>query len=446
MEKATVQYLPKVILRNEWEESLFEAFRQVDAEIRGDRYFQRNPASIDKNYSESSLLIAGGWIRNYFTKRPSTDIDVIACNRCFKMACHIFRHHLLRCANRRKLVIEVQQQNEIIWSRGPLKDKRLVQFVVRFFELQSFGFHLSSKTYTIDISTTDHTLETDFFKRDFTCNALYVDPITHLVIDVSGRAGHDLTTKKVIRCTNFPEETIGNNPIRALRAIRFHLKDELALDDDLKLYLRRKAGDVLYGSVTRTGIQRLCQEYKTALEMRAWTEYFGELLESRLLLFLDYRFYSPAAISVVKRRLAFFDDILKEEIYFKQAVPVAGRKGKRELTWTKSRVNRRALAVVFSLSFYHTAQQFRLTLRKEDPPSSCLLFSMLTNRKSTPLWYQMVSELERGPESPLIKWLQLADLDGKQGLQYPIDWSQADLLDRFYTLRRFCRKSSHYYI
>jgi poly(A) polymerase len=75
-------------------------------------------------------------------------------------------------------------------------------------------------------------IEDDAFRRDFTINALYYDPVTENVVDYVRGVAH-LREGRLV--------TIGDanvrfreDPVRMLRAVRFSVKLGLTLDDDLK--------------------------------------------------------------------------------------------------------------------------------------------------------------------------------------------------------------------
>ena len=75
------------------------------------------------------------------------------------------------------------------------------------------------------------TLEEDAFRRDFTINALYYDPSTEEVLDYVGgledlEAGH-------IRFIGEALTRVREDPVRALRAIRFQAKLDCALDAEI---------------------------------------------------------------------------------------------------------------------------------------------------------------------------------------------------------------------
>ncbi len=79
-------------------------------------------------------------------------------------------------------------------------------------------------------------LEEDAWRRDFTCNSLYYDPIDGTLIDYCGglediRAGR-------LQTIGDPQERFREDPVRMLRAVRFEAKLGLKLDQDSREALR----------------------------------------------------------------------------------------------------------------------------------------------------------------------------------------------------------------
>ena len=75
------------------------------------------------------------------------------------------------------------------------------------------------------------TPETDAFRRDFTINALFYDPIREEIIDYVGGL-HDIE-RGVIRSIGDPVKRFREDPIRMLRAIKFAARLSLTYDDDV---------------------------------------------------------------------------------------------------------------------------------------------------------------------------------------------------------------------
>jgi len=82
-------------------------------------------------------------------------------------------------------------------------------------------------------------MEEDAFRRDFTINALYYDPITEDVVDYVHGVAH-LRAGRLITIGD-ADLRFREDPVRMLRAIRFSVKLGLTLDDDLKTAIARSA-------------------------------------------------------------------------------------------------------------------------------------------------------------------------------------------------------------
>jgi poly(A) polymerase len=86
------------------------------------------------------------------------------------------------------------------------------------------------------------TAEEDAVRRDFTVNGLFYDPATGDVIDyVGGRA--DLEARRMATIGD-PEVRMREDPVRALRAVRFAARLGLAIAPDTFEAMRRHAGEL----------------------------------------------------------------------------------------------------------------------------------------------------------------------------------------------------------
>ena len=89
----------------------------------------------------------------------------------------------------------------------------------------------------------------DALRRDFTVNALFLDPVSGEVLDyVGGR--EDLAAGR-LRAVGNPEERIAEDRLRMLRAVRFASRFHLAIDRDLAAAVRRHASSVVHVSAER---------------------------------------------------------------------------------------------------------------------------------------------------------------------------------------------------
>ena len=178
------------------------------------------------------LYAVGGWVRDQLLGLSSKDVD-----------CEV--HGL-----------EIGQVEALLKERGR------VNFVGR-----SFGvFKLSTPQGLFDIALPRVDLSADAARpephlgllracqrRDFRCNALLFDPLTNEIVDlVEGRT--DLSEKKlrVVDPSRF-----GEDPLRALRAVRFSASLGFSPDDELialcqSMDLRPEPVERVWGEIRRT--------------------------------------------------------------------------------------------------------------------------------------------------------------------------------------------------
>jgi len=78
------------------------------------------------------------------------------------------------------------------------------------------------------------TLDEDAFRRDFTINALYYDPIADVVLDYMNSV--DDIKNGVIKSIGDMEQRFTEDPVRMLRAIRFSSKFGFELPQDVYTY------------------------------------------------------------------------------------------------------------------------------------------------------------------------------------------------------------------
>jgi poly(A) polymerase len=85
-------------------------------------------------------------------------------------------------------------------------------------------------------------LESDAFRRDFTCNALYYDIRDFSVIDHCGGV-HDIT-ERVIRAIGDPNVRFQEDPVRMLRALKFAARFGFDLETATADAIMRHAGEI----------------------------------------------------------------------------------------------------------------------------------------------------------------------------------------------------------
>ena len=119
------------------------------------------------------------------------------------------------------------------------------------------------KNLVLDFSNAhDNSLESDLFARDFTINAMALDPASQQLIDPLQGAIH-LREKKLVACS---ENSFDEDPIRVLRAFRFSLQLTLRMSSQTKQGLFRAVPLLaqISGERQRDELYRLLELGKTA--------------------------------------------------------------------------------------------------------------------------------------------------------------------------------------
>lgn len=74
-------------------------------------------------------------------------------------------------------------------------------------------------------------IEIDAFRRDFSCNAIYFDLINKNIVDPTGGVAD--IKNKILRTPGKPEISLGDDPLRKLRALRFGSTLDFKFDETL---------------------------------------------------------------------------------------------------------------------------------------------------------------------------------------------------------------------
>lgn len=87
------------------------------------------------------------------------------------------------------------------------------------------------------------TPEEDAKRRDFTINALFLDPITKDILDFVG--GQKDLNKKIIRAIGDPEKRFAEDYLRMLRAVRFAIRFGFRIEKKTKQAIKKYASEIL---------------------------------------------------------------------------------------------------------------------------------------------------------------------------------------------------------
>jgi len=174
------------------------------------------------------VFLVGGCVRDLLLNRQPKDFDV-ASNATPDQIHELFKRS--RIIGRRFRIVHVRHRREIIevsTFRRTLEQEDISTALTRK-DLSGKESAQSSKGVMLRDNAYG-TLNDDVFRRDFTINALYYDPLSEILIDwVNGV--QDIEAG-VLRIIGDAEVRYREDPGRILRAVRFCAKLGFTLDED----------------------------------------------------------------------------------------------------------------------------------------------------------------------------------------------------------------------
>ena len=160
--------------------------------------------------------LVGGCVRDLLLGLTPKDFDV-ATNATPEEVRKVFRRS--RTVGRRFRIVHVRVGRQL-------------------FEVSTYRKNVDEDDYPDDVTTSEDgvilrdnsygTLEDDTFRRDFTVNAMYYDPLDGSVLDLAG-GREDLAAKR-LRLIGEPALRLREDPVRILRAVRFAAKLDFEID------------------------------------------------------------------------------------------------------------------------------------------------------------------------------------------------------------------------
>lgn len=126
-------------------------------------------------------------------------------------------------------------------AANPSQSKHLETATMRLHGIEVDFSNLRHEQYAVDsrIPTTKvGTPVEDSYRRDFTLNALYYNLTTRQVEDWTKRGLHDLLKTRIVSTPLNAFSTFHDDPLRVLRAIRFTVRYQMRLSDDIQTACR----------------------------------------------------------------------------------------------------------------------------------------------------------------------------------------------------------------
>lgn len=155
----------------------------------------------------------GGYVRDFLMHKDPKDID-ITTNAFPEQIQKIFKSH-----------VDTGLQHGTVSVR-PNKDSELFEVTTyRVDGKYDDGRHPSEVTFT-------PSLEEDLARRDFTMNAIAMNPLDCSLTDPFH--GYDDIQSKIVRCVGDAKQRFMEDPLRVLRAMRFAIKYGFTIEDSTK--------------------------------------------------------------------------------------------------------------------------------------------------------------------------------------------------------------------
>jgi poly(A) polymerase len=184
-------------------------------------------------------LLVGGYVRDRVMDLPSKDLDIVVEGGA--------GIELARAVAGRAGVPE-----PVIFERFGTAQLNYGEFLVEFVSARAESYLPNSRKPDVRPAT----LEEDILRRDFTCNTLLTGRDGE-VIDLTGRGLKDIEAR-LLRTPLPAAETFAEDPLRAVRAIRFAVSLDFKMDADIL--------PAIQGSLDRLGtvvsIERVNEELR----------------------------------------------------------------------------------------------------------------------------------------------------------------------------------------
>ena len=176
------------------------------------------------------LYLVGGTVRDYLLGQELSDMDAVTDATPIE-------------------VVQFLPNCDVTFAHlGSLKYKTTEGLKFDITTLREESNYLDSRHPSQIIFVKD--LALDYKRRDFTINAMYMDENLN-VIDYCH--GQDDLRKHILRMVGDPDKRLKEDPLRILRAIRFHLVYKLIIDEKLEEAMRDRF--YLLNNITDAKIQ-----------------------------------------------------------------------------------------------------------------------------------------------------------------------------------------------
>ncbi|EFA79580.1 tRNA ADENILYL transferase [Heterostelium album PN500] len=278
------------------------------------RYFElfKSVAKHNNLQDKVELRVSGGWVRNKLLSIDSSssgyfDIDIAISGITGREFVDLIEHYRIEHG---------LSQKKYLVRRNPDKSKHLetASIVIDGYTFDFTGLRAEQyDTHTRIPQIVDGTPTTDAFRRDITINSLYFNLETYRVEDFTGNGIDDLCNK-YIRTPLSPHITLIEDPLRALRVLRFATRFHFNIDPSL--YRSIESIEVRSALGYKVSKERIKNEF--SLMMSSYDsgaiQYFRYLVDTNL---VDVVFQSTGSIQITKEDWLLSLNYLEHSLRFK---------------------------------------------------------------------------------------------------------------------------------
>lgn len=205
------------------EQSLFDCIKKACKALKEGKL----DGYVAKNLQ---VRVAGGWVRDKILGMNSHDVDV-ALDSCTG-------EEFANCLKTYMQSFENEKVGKIgVIAANPDQSKHLETATMKVCGIEVDFSNLRHEAYADDSRIPEIVIGTpveDSYRRDLTMNALYYNVHTNQVEDWTRRGLKDLLDTKLVTTPLEPYHTFRDDPLRVLRAIRFAVRYDMKLSEDLR--------------------------------------------------------------------------------------------------------------------------------------------------------------------------------------------------------------------
>jgi poly(A) polymerase len=201
-------------------------------------------------------FLVGGYVRDRLLERDSKDVDIVVEDG-------------LGTALAEAVAGREGVRRPVIFERFGTAQLTLGDFVIEFVSARAESYADNSRKPDVRPAT----LEEDVRRRDFTCNTLLADA-AGTVLDFTGQGLPDLDAR-VLRTPLPAAETFAEDPLRAVRAVRFAVGLDFEMDAEIPDAIRANLDRLM----TVVSIERVNEEFRRMLLTNRPGRAFGLMWE-----------------------------------------------------------------------------------------------------------------------------------------------------------------------